>query len=256
MYVDSHCHLDFPELAQNLPDILDRMTQNRVSHALVVSVNMRDWPRLMTLVAGQPHLYASVGVHPDYEDAPDPTVDDLVEATHSDKVVAIGESGLDYFRLSEPLDWQRERFRTHIRASRRSGLPLIVHTRAAAADTLRIMREEEAGQVGGVMHCFTESWEIACQALALGFYISLSGIVTFKKAGALHELAVKVPLDRLLIETDSPYLAPVPYRGKLNDPSKVIHVAEKIAALRGAAVEEIAERTTDNFFRLFNKINR
>jgi len=180
MYVDSHCHLDFPELARNLPDILNRMTQNRVSHALVVSVNMRDWPRLMALVAGQPHLYASVGVHPDYEDAPDPTVDDLVKATHSDKVVAIGESGLDYFRLSEPLDWQRERFRTHIRASRQSGLPLIVHTRAAAADTLRIMQEERAGQVGGVMHCFTESWEIARQALALDFYISLSGIVTFK----------------------------------------------------------------------------
>lgn len=256
MYVDSHCHLDFPELAQNLPDILGRMAQNQVSHALVVSVNLPDWPGLMELVAPQPNLYASVGVHPDYEDTPEPTVDELARLAQSPKVVAIGETGLDYFRLSEPLEWQRERFRTHIRASRKSGLPLIIHTRSASADTLRIMKEEGADQYGGVMHCFTESWEVAQAAMELNFYISLSGIVTFKKAEDLHELARKLPLDRLLIETDSPYLAPVPHRGKINDPSKVMHVAEKIADLKGIPVAQVAEHSTNNFFNLFNKIER
>ncbi|MFW7341426.1 TatD family hydrolase [Pollutimonas sp. H1-120] len=256
MYVDSHCHLDFPELAQNLPDILGRMAQNQVSHALVVSVNLPDWPGLMELVAPQPNLYASVGVHPDYEDTPEPTVDELVKLAQSPKVVAIGETGLDYFRLAEPLEWQRERFRTHIRASRKSGLPLIIHTRSASADTLRIMKEEGADQYGGVMHCFTESWEVAQAAMELNFYISLSGIVTFKKAADLQELAKKLPLDRLLIETDSPYLAPVPHRGKINDPSKVMHVAEKIADLRGIPATQVAEHSTDNFFNLFNKIER
>jgi len=171
-------------------------------------------------------------------------------------VVAIGETGLDYFRLAEPLEWQRERFRTHIRASRKSGLPLIIHTRSASADTLRIMKEEGADEYGGVMHCFTESWEVAQAAMELNFYISLSGIVTFKKAEDLHELARKLPLDRLLIETDSPYLAPVPHRGKINDPSKVMHVAEKIADLRGIPVAQVATHSTDNFFNLFNKIER
>lgn len=256
MYVDSHCHLDFPELAQNLPDILQRMEQNQVSHALVVSVNMPQWPGLMELVAPHPHLYASVGVHPDYEDTPEPSADELAKMAESPKVVAIGETGLDYFRLSEPLEWQRERFRTHIRASRKSGLPLIIHTRSASEDTLRIMREEGAEEFGGVMHCFTESWEVAQAAMAMNFYISLSGIVTFKKAADLHDLATKLPLDRLLIETDSPYLAPVPYRGKVNDPSKVIHVAEKIAELRDMPVADVAKHSTDNFFRLFNKIKR
>ncbi|MGB3289805.1 MAG: TatD family hydrolase [Burkholderiaceae bacterium] len=256
MFVDSHCHLNFPELAQNLPDILGRMAQNQVSHALVVSVNMPEWPGLMELVAPQPNLYASVGVHPDYEDTPEPTVDELVRLTESPKVVAIGETGLDYFRLSEPLEWQRERFRTHIRASRKSGLPLIIHTRSASADTLRIMKEEGADEYGGVMHCFTESWEVAQAAMELNFYISLSGIVTFKKAEDLQDVARKLPLDRLLIETDSPYLAPVPHRGKINDPSKVMHVAEKIADLRGLPVAEIGKHSTDNFFKLFNKIKR
>ncbi|HUH59944.1 MAG TPA: TatD family hydrolase [Candidimonas sp.] len=255
MYVDSHCHLDFPELAQDLPNILDKMAQNRVSHALVVSVSMPNWPGLMELVAPHPNLYASVGVHPDYEDTPEPSVDDLLRLSASPKVVAIGETGLDYFRSSEPREWQRERFRVHIRASRKSGLPLIIHTRAASADTLRIMKEEGADQIGGVMHCFTESWEVAQAAMDLNFYISLSGIVTFKKAEDLHALAKQLPLDRLLIETDSPYLAPVPYRGKLNDPSKVIHVAEKIAELRGIPVNEVAHHSTENFFRLFNKID-
>ncbi len=254
MYVDSHCHLDFPELAQNLPEILGNMQKNQVSHALVVSVNMPDWPRLMELVTPHPNLYASVGVHPDYEDTVEPSVEDLLRMAQNPKVVAIGESGLDYYRLAEPLEWQRERFRTHIRASKQSGLPLIIHTRSSSADTIRIMREENADHVGGVMHCFTESWEVAQAAMDLNFYISFSGIVTFKKATDLHDLATKVPLDRLLIETDSPYLAPVPYRGKLNDPSKVIHVAEKIAELRGISVAEVARSSKENFFRLFNKI--
>lgn len=251
MFVDSHCHLDFPDLAAQAPDILQRMQQNQVSHALVVSVNLPDWPGLMSLVNAHDNLFASVGVHPDYEDTIEPTVDDLVQRAQSDKVIAIGETGLDYFRLSEPLEWQRERFRTHIRAARQAGLPLIIHTRNASEDTLRIMREEGADQYGGVMHCFTESWEVAQAAMAMNFYISLSGIVTFKKAQELQDLAVRIPLDRLLIETDSPYLAPVPHRGKQNDPSKVIHVAEKIAELRGISVAEVARHSTENFFKLF-----
>lgn len=256
MFVDSHCHLDFSELAENLPDILQRMKQNQVSHALVVSVNLPQWPGLMQVVAPHSHLYASVGVHPDYEDTTEPQAEQLAEMALHPKVVAIGETGLDYFRLSEPLEWQRERFRTHIRASKLSGLPLIIHTRSASEDTLRIMREEGADEFGGVMHCFTESWEVAQAAMEMNFYISLSGIVTFKKAFDLQDLATRIPLDRLLIETDSPFLAPVPYRGKTNDPSKVIHVAEKIAELRNEPVSVIAQRTTNNFFNLFKKIDR
>lgn len=256
MYVDSHCHLNFPELAADLPAILERMAANQVTHALVVSVNMPEWPSLMSLVEPQANLWASVGVHPDYEDTPDPSEQELARLSEHPKVVAIGETGLDYYRLSEPLDWQRERFRRHIRAARDTGLPLIVHTRASAEDTVRMLREEKAAEAGGVMHCFTESWEVAQAALDQSFYISLSGIVTFKNAQLVHEVAAKVPLDRLLIETDSPYLAPVPYRGKLNDPSKVIHVAEKIADLRGIPVADVARASTDNFFRLFNKIKR
>lgn len=257
MFIDSHCHLDFPDLAGNLPDILARMQQNRVSHALVVSVNMPQWPGLMQLVESQPNLFASVGVHPDYEDTPEPTVEELVRlAADNPRVVAIGETGLDYFRLEEPLEWQRERFRTHIRAARQAGLPLIIHTRGAREDTLRLMREENAAECGGVMHCFTESWEMAQAAIEMNFYISLSGIVTFKKAQELHELAARVPLDRLLIETDSPYLAPVPFRGKTNDPSLVIHVAERIAELKGVPVAEVARQTTENFFRLFPRAAR
>lgn len=254
MYVDSHCHLDFPELSENLPEILARMEQNRVSHALVVSVNMPDWPRLIELVEPHSNLFASVGVHPDYQDTPEPTVEGLVELAQLPKVVAIGETGLDYFRLEEPLEWQRERFRTHIRAARQANLPLIIHTRSASDDTLRIMQEEGANQCGGVMHCFTESWEVAQAAMEMNFYISLSGIVTFKKAEELHRVAEKLPLDRLLIETDSPFLAPVPHRGKLNDPSKVVHVAERIADLKGISVSEVAKHSTDNFFKLFSKV--
>lgn len=256
MYVDSHCHLNFPELAADLPAILERMAANQVTHALVVSVNLPEWPGLMSLVEPQANLWASVGVHPDYEDTPDPEPEELVRLSAHPKVVAIGETGLDYYRLSEPLDWQRERFRRHIRAARDTGLPLIVHTRSSAEDTVRMLREERAAEVGGVMHCFTETWEVAQAALDQNFHISLSGIVTFKNAHVVHEVAAKVPLDRLLIETDSPYLAPVPYRGKLNDPSKVIHVAEKIAELKGISVAEVARASTDNFFNLFSNIKK
>jgi TatD DNase family protein len=256
MFVDSHCHVDFPALVEQMPDILQRMQTNRVSHALCVSVNMPDWPALIKLVERHAPLWASVGVHPDYEETIEPTVEDLVSRSAHARVVAIGETGLDYFRLTGDLEWQRERFRCHMRAARACQLPLIIHTRAAAADTLRLMREEGAEQVGGVMHCFTESWEVAEAAIEMNFYISFSGIVTFKTATALQEVAKRIPLNRLLIETDSPYLAPVPHRGKLNDPSKVIHVAEKIAVLRNCTLSEIEEASTNNFFKLFNKIKQ
>lgn len=254
MFVDSHCHVDFPTLATQMPDILARMKTNRVSHALCVSVNLPDWPGLVSLVEQHEELWASVGVHPDYEETIEPTVEDLVERSSHAKVIAIGETGLDYFRLEGDLSWQRERFRRHIRAARQTGLPLIIHTRSSAEDTLRIMREEGAGEVGGVMHCFTESWEVAQAAMEMNFYISFSGIVTFKNAVSLQDVARRIQSDRILIETDSPYLAPVPHRGKLNDPSKVIHVAEKIAELRGVSLSEIETLSTNNFFNLFNKI--
>lgn len=255
MYIDSHCHLNFPDLRAQLPDVLERMRAAGVGHALVVSVNLRDWPGLMELVEQHPFLRASVGVHPDNDpeddDGAEPTLDDLVSRAEHPRVVAIGETGLDYYRLGEPLEWQRERFRTHIRAAHATGLPLIIHTRAAAEDTLRLMREERAP--GGVMHCFTESWEVAQAAMDLGFHISISGIVTFKSAAQIQDVARRVPLDRLLIETDSPYLAPVPYRGKMNDPSRVVHVAEKIAELRGVSVAEIERASAENYWRLFAK---
>ena len=254
MFVDSHCHVDFPALATQLPDILQRMKTNQVDHALCVSVNLPDWPGLIALVEQHQELWASVGVHPDYEDTIEPTVEDLVERSHHPKVIAIGETGLDYFRLQGDLSWQRERFRRHIRASRQTGLPLIIHTRSSAEDTLTIMKEEGAHEAGGVMHCFTESWEVAQAAMDMNFYISFSGIVTFKNAVSLQDVAQRIQSDRILIETDSPYLAPVPHRGKLNDPSKVIHVAEKLAELRGVSVKEIEELSTNNFFNLFNKI--
>jgi len=254
MFVDSHCHVDFPALVAQMPDILQRMKTNQVSTALCVSVNMPDWPALIALVEQHQELWASVGVHPDYEDTVEPTVEDLVERSHHPKVIAIGETGLDYFRLEGDLSWQRERFRRHIRAAKIAGLPLIIHTRSSAEDTLKIMSEEGASEVGGVMHCFTESWEVAQAAMEMNFYISFSGIVTFKNAVSLQDVAQRIQPDRILIETDSPYLAPVPHRGKLNDPSKVIHVAEKLAELRGVSVKEIESLSTKNFFNLFNKI--
>jgi TatD DNase family protein len=251
MLVDSHCHLDFPELRAELPRVLDAMRENRVSHALCIGVDMEAWPGVHEIATAHPNLYASVGVHPDYADVDEPSVERLVDLAAKPKVVAIGETGLDYYRLQGDLEWQRERFRRHIRAARACGRPLVIHTRAAAEDTIRIMRDERAGDAGGVMHCFTETWEVASQAIDLGFHISFSGIVTFRNAKALKDVAMRVPLERMLIETDSPYLAPVPHRGKRNEPAFVRHVAEEIAALRGVDVDAIANATSDNFFRLF-----
>ncbi|HEY3555744.1 MAG TPA: TatD family hydrolase, partial [Casimicrobiaceae bacterium] len=211
MFVDSHCHLDFPELRDDLPHVLDAMRQNAVTHALCIGVDLPAWPGVHALARENPHLYASVGVHPDYDDVDEPSVAKLVALSREPKVVAIGETGLDYYRLQGDLEWQRARFRTHIRAAREAGRPLVVHTRAAADDTIAIMREERADQAGGVMQCFTETWDVASKALDLGFHISFSGIVTFKNAAALQDVARRVPLDRMLIETDSPYLAPVPH---------------------------------------------
>lgn len=251
MFIDSHCHLDFPELAGNLEDIFARMRVNQVTHALCVSVNLDDFPKVLALACAHEHLYASVGVHPDYPDVAEPSVEELVRLARHPKIVAIGETGLDYFRLTGDLEWQRVRFRTHIQAAKQCRKPLIIHTRSASEDTIRIMQEEGASEVGGVMHCFTESWEVAEAALNLGFYISFSGIVTFKNAKLIKEVAQKVPLDRMLIETDSPYLAPVPFRGKTNDPSLVKHVAEEIARLRGCTTGLISQQTSLNFFNLF-----
>lgn len=251
MLVDSHCHLNFPELAGRIDEALALMRDNRVTHALCVSVTLQEFPQVRALAERFPQIYASVGVHPDYPDVPVVTEEELVSLADHPKIVAIGETGLDYFRIKGDSEWQRDRFRTHIRAAHRSRKPLIVHTRGAAADTLRIMREERAGEVGGVMHCFTESWDVAQGAMDLGFYISFSGIVTFKNALGLKDVARRVPLERMLIETDAPYLAPVPFRGKTNEPGLVKYVAEEIARLRDIPLDQVASATTSNFFRLF-----
>jgi TatD DNase family protein len=259
MFIDSHCHLDFPEYRERLPEVLANMAAAKVSHALCISVDLPDFPLVRQLAETHPHLYASVGVHPDYEDTPEPTVDFLVEAAKHPKVIAIGETGLDYYRMADrayaDMEWQRTRFRTHIRAAIESGCPLIIHTRSASEDTIRILKEEGAERIGGVMHCFTESLEVAKQAIDLGFYISFSGIVTFKSAKDLQETCRQVPLERMLIETDSPYLAPMPHRGKTNEPAWVSHVASYIADLKGVSIDVIAEHTTSNFFQCF-QINR
>lgn len=251
MLVDSHCHLDFDDLAGRLPEVFSRMEANGVGAAVCIGVNLEDWPKVIALAESDPRLFASVGVHPEYTDAREPSADELVALASHPKVIAIGETGLDYYWHKDAPEWQRARFRTHIAAARAAGLPLVIHTRAAAADTLRLMAEEGAGEVGGVMHCFTETWEVAAAALDLGFHISFSGIVTFKNALQIKEVAQKVPLDRILVETDAPYLAPVPFRGKPNEPGHVLHVAEEIARLRGISLEAVAEATTTNFARLF-----
>ncbi|WP_082163976.1 TatD family hydrolase [Methylophilus sp. TWE2] len=251
MLVDSHCHLNFPELVQNMDQVLDTMRSNEVGHALCVSVTLDKFPEVLAIAEQHPNIYASVGVHPDYEDIQEPTVEELVRLANHPRVVAIGETGLDYFRLTGDLEWQRHRFRTHIRAAKATGKPLIIHTRNAAEDTLRLMQEEGAAEVGGVMHCFTESWEVAQAAIEMGFYISFSGIVTFKNAQALKDVAQKVPLDKILVETDSPYLAPIPFRGKTNQPAYVRHVAEEVARLRDVPLQQFMETTTANFFKLF-----
>ncbi len=255
MFIDSHCHLDFPELSSRLPEILAKMQENQVSHALCVAVDLPDFPKVLALAESQPHFFASVGVHPDYEDTPEPDVPGLLRLAEHPKIIAIGETGLDYYRLTGDLEWQRERFRTHIRASRACGKPLIIHTRAASSDTIRIMQEEgagtDAGGAGGVMHCFTETLEVAQAAIDMGFYISFSGILSFKSAKPLQAVAQALPLEKILIETDSPYLAPVPYRGKMNEPGFVKHVAEALATLKGVSLSQVAEQTSANFCNLF-----
>ena len=227
------------------------MQAAEVTHALCVCVNLRDFPQVLALAERYPNIYASVGVHPDEPPGNDPELNDLVELARHPRVIAIGETGLDYYRQTGDTAWQRARFRTHIRAARTCGKPLIVHTRAAADDTLAIMREENAGAIGGVMHCFTESLTVAQQAMEQNFYISISGIVTFKNATALKHVTEALPLERLLIETDAPYLAPIPFRGKPNEPAYVRYVAEEVARIKKQPFATIAEQTTANFFRLF-----
>lgn len=256
MYIDSHCHLDFPELIDDHDQILAAMKKNDVGLALCVAVSVPNFPGVLKLAEEHEHLWASIGVHPQYENTPELSEEDFAEYLKHPKIVAVGETGLDYYRSEEPLEWQRDRFRTHIRAAIAADVPLIIHTRAAKEDTINILREEGAERCGGVMHCFTEDWEMAQQAMELGFYISMSGIVTFKNAEQVQEVATKTPMERLLIETDSPYLAPVPYRGKRNDPSLVIHVAEKIAELKQISLKEVKDTTTENFFNLFKKVKR
>lgn len=256
MLVDSHCHLDFPDLAKRLPDVMQRMTQNDVGLAVCIGVNLEDFPAVLALAEHEPRLFATVGVHPEYTDVAEPSEDQLVDLAAHPKVIAIGETGLDYYWQKDRPEWQRARFRRHIRAARRCSKPLVIHTRDSAEDVIRLLREEGAEAVGGVMHCFTENWEIARQALDLGFYLSFSGIVTFKNASVVKEVARQCPLDRLLLETDSPYLAPVPYRGKPNEPAYVRYVAEEVARLRELPLDVITQATTDNFFALFQHAKR
>jgi len=252
--VDSHCHLDRLDLEPfggTLDGALDAARENGVGHMLCVCIDMDNFPAVKTIAEQHENIFASVGVHPNEEDVDEPDAARLVSLADHPKVIGIGETGLDYFRSEGDVEWQRERFRTHIDAAKQTGKPLIIHSREAREDTIRIMREEGADQPGGVMHCFVEDWETAKAAMDLGFYISFSGIVTFNNAKELKEVARKVPADRLLVETDSPYLAPVPNRGKSNHPAWVKHVAEHVAELRGESLETVAARTTANFFRLF-----
>ena len=254
MFVDSHCHIDFPDLYNNLPKLLEHMRANQVERALAISVDISDWERIRAIIEAHPHIYGSVGTHPDYADVHEPTYDELTAMLAHPKVIATGETGLDYYWTKNEgsvLDWQRARFRTHIAAAKQARKPLIIHTRNAQEDTIAIMREEKADEIGGVMHCFTEDVVMAKAALDMGFYISFSGIVSFKNAKVVHETAAYVPMDRLLIETDSPYLAPMPYRGKQNEPAYVRHVAQAIADLKGVRLEEVGRITTDNFERCF-----
>ncbi len=256
MFVDSHCHLSFPELHGRIGTILDEMAQARVERALCICTTIEEFPQVHALAMEHGRLWATVGVHPDNEGVHEPTLAELVERAALPRVVAIGETGLDYYRLAgrsvADMAWQRERFRTHIRAARATGLPLVVHTRSASDDTLAILQEEGAGQVRGVFHCFTETMAVAKAALAMGFHISFSGILTFRNAEELRAVAREVPLERCLIETDSPYLAPAPYRGKTNSPAYVPWVAARLAEVKGLSVDEVAAATRINFERLFN----
>ena len=252
MLIDSHCHLNFPDLAQRLPEVLANMAEAGVDKAIAISVSRQSFEEVHAIAQNHPNIYATVGIHPDDPEAEEFSLEELLERAARPKVVAIGETGLDYHWCKGDLAWQHQRFALHIEAANRSGLPLVVHTRDAAEDTMRLLREHQAH--AGVIHCFTEDVRIAKLALDLGFYISFSGIVTFKNATAIQEAARYVPLDRLLVETDSPYLAPVPKRGKPNEPAYVRHTAAFIAQLRGDSLENIAQATTANCLRLFNKI--
>jgi TatD DNase family protein len=255
MYVDSHCHLTFPELKSQLDSIRAAMAEARVDRALCICTTLEEFPEVHALATAHDNFWATAGVHPDNEGIAEPDVETLVALAAKPKVVGLGETGLDYYRLNgrslTEMEWQRERFRVHIRAAQRTGLPLVIHTRSASDDTLAILREEGQGAVTGVFHCFTETMAVARAALDLGFLVSFSGILTFKNAEDLRDVARFVPLDRCLIETDSPYLAPVPYRGKTNNPSYVPHVAAQLAQLKGVPVEEVAHATSANFERLF-----
>jgi TatD DNase family protein len=255
MFVDSHCHLSFPELYEQVDAIRSAMRAAHVDRALCICTTLEEFDRVLGLALRHDDFWATVGVHPDNEGVREPSEQDLIERASHERVVAIGETGLDYFRLNgrsvAEMAWQRERYRLHIRAAIAVNKPLVIHTRSASADTLGILREEGAGAARGVFHCFTETREVARAALDLGFYISFSGILTFKNAEELREVAREVPLERCLIETDSPYLAPVPHRGKLNSPAYVPHVAAELARVKGLSVEQVAQATTRNFEHLF-----
>lgn len=253
--VDSHCHLDMLDLSalafDNIDQVIKTATDHGVGHMLCVSVNLEDWPGMMRIVERFPNVYASVGVHPNEREGKDPTVAELVELARHPKVVAIGETGLDYYYHKDDTEWQRDRFRRHIAAAKLCKKPIIVHSRDSKEDVIRILKEENAAEVGGVMHCFVDDWTTAEQAINMNFYISFSGIVTFRTALALKEVAKQTPLEWMLVETDSPYLAPVPHRGKTNQPAYTRNIAEHIAELRGLSLEDISTATTANFFRLF-----
>ncbi len=255
MFVDSHCHLTFPELKSQLPAIRAAMAEAGVDRALCICTTLEEFPEVHALAMAHDNFWATAGVHPDNEGVAEPDLPTLLELARRPKVVGIGETGLDYYRLNgrsiAEMEWQRERFRVHIRAARETGQPLVIHTRSASDDTVGILKEEGGGAVGGVFHCFTETEAVARAALDLGFLISFSGILTFRNAEDLRAVARFVPLDRCLIETDSPYLAPMPYRGKTNNPSYVPHVAARLAEVKGLTVEEVARATSANFERLF-----
>lgn len=254
--VDSHCHLNFEPLSEDIQGVLARAKENNIDYMLCVAVNMEDYPEVLALAEAHQHIFASVGVHPCYEDVEEPSAEQLVAHAKNPTVVAIGETGLDYFRTNGDVAWQRERFVTHIQAAIEVDKPLIIHTREAAVDTMDMLKSNHADMCGAVMHCFAEDWQTAKKALDLGFYISFSGIVTFNSAKTLKEVAAKCPLDRMLVETDAPYLAPVPMRGKPNQPAFVAHTAQYVADLKGIELELLAKETSDNFFKLFSSAQR
>jgi len=259
MLVDSHCHIDlmdYEKLGGDPQSAVAYAHENDIGYMLCVSVDLEQYPSMLETIANMDRVFASVGVHPNHHEGIDPGVEELVELAAHPKVIATGETGLDYFRSEGDLEWQRDRFRRHIEAAKQSNRPLIIHSREAKEDTIKVLQEENARDIGGVMHCFAEDWEMAQQAMDLGFYISFSGIVTFKSATTLQDVGRRVPLDRMLVETDSPWLAPVPFRGKTNQPAYVKHVAEFLAELRNDSFENIAAATTENFFALFSSATR